>query len=385
MKVNYDTVLQQISKSLQIYYGLNVCTKIFNGMDIFPRYEEEIVDGNKSYTIVFNPKVISILSLYNHAMIEGHDVGEAINRYALFNAFIELDDYDNARRQLELFRQEVAHIKSTNEKEMEDTERVCLLFMQIYFIICHEAFHIIFSERPEDRVSSFTKTQDLLISIKNDLDESLSTITNEELLSHPKMEERIDALTPENISKENHKLWRELLKKELTQHPYSTKYIETILDGNDNILLEEITCDYQGWLHLYSFLANNNATNKEILDIHLSLFIVFCAMDYNKHLQSQYRPSVNNQYNGNRVVTRQQAFKKLLEYAFPDVYKLITTQYLDLNKGLEAIFRSTVIGLQKYESDFRLLYQIDHTDLDRYNENLRNQLEDEMSVIVNLL
>ena len=69
-------------------------------------------------------------------------------------------------------------------------------------------------------------------------------------------------------------------------------------------------------------------------------------------------------------------------------YMLETEQvaeYLDLNKGLEAIFRSTVIGLQKYESDFRLLYQIDHTDLDRYNENLRNQLEDEMSVIVNLL
>ena len=67
------------------------------------------------------------------------------------------------------------------------------------------------------------------------------------------------------------------------------------------------------------------------------------------------------------------------------MYKLITTQYLDLNKGLESIFRSTVIGLQKYESDFRILYQIDHTNLDRYNETLRNQLEDEMSGIVNLL
>ena len=385
MKVNFDTILQQISNSLQVYYGLNVCTKIFNGIDVFPRYEEEIIDGSKSYTIVFNPKVISILSIYNHAMIEGGDVGDAINRYALFNAFMELDDYDNARKQLKLFRQEVARMKSTHEYEKKDSERESLLFMQIYFILCHEAFHLIFSERSDDRVSSFTKTKDLLICIKNDLEEKLSTITNKELLSHPKMKERIDALTPKNISNENRKLWGELLKKELRQHPYSTRYIETILDGNDNILLEEITCDYQGWLHLYSFLSNNNATNKEILEIHLSLFVVFCAMDYNKHLQSQYRPSVNNQYNGNRVVARHQAFKKLLEYAFPEVYKLITTQYLDLNKGLESIFRSTVIGLQKYESDFRILYQIDHTNLDRYNETLRNQLEDEMSGIVNLL
>ena len=122
MKVNYDTILQQISNSLQVYYGLNVCTKIFNGIDVFPRYEEEIIDGSKSYTIVFNPKVISILSIYNHAMIEGGDVGDAINRYALFNAFMELDDYDNARKQLKLFRQEVARMKSTHEYEKKDSE-----------------------------------------------------------------------------------------------------------------------------------------------------------------------------------------------------------------------------------------------------------------------
>lgn len=51
-----------------------------------------------------SPTVQTIFSLYNLAMGDGVDIGETVCRYALFHAFLELDDYEVARRHLDAFR-----------------------------------------------------------------------------------------------------------------------------------------------------------------------------------------------------------------------------------------------------------------------------------------
>ena len=75
-------------------------------------------------------------------------------------------------------------------------------------------------------------------------------------------------------------------------------------------------------------------------------------------LTTQYRPAIHSRYkyDGRRVVLRHKAFKTLLRQYNPDVYRLIDHQYLELHKGLEAIFRTATLGIHKYQEDFARLY-----------------------------
>lgn len=103
-------------------------------------------------------------------------------------------------------------------------------------------------------------------------------------------------------------------------------------------------------------------------------------MNFNYNLQSQYRPSLYVKYKRDspRLVFRHQAFKTLLRQYYPDAYRLVTTQYLDLNKGLEAIFRTSILGIFKYQNEFVLLQQIYQDKSNQPDLHRLQQLEKEM-------
>lgn len=74
-----------------------------------------------------------------------------------------------------------------------------------------------------------------------------------------------------------------------------------------------------------------------------------------------------------RVVLRHKAFKALLRHYNPEVYKLLKGEYLDLNNGLEAVFRSAVMALHRHGEGLAGLYAkyqsgCSHPDFVRLNE-----------------
>ena len=131
----------------------------------------------------------------------------------------------------------------------------------------------------------------------------------------------------------------------------------------------------------------DGCTAEELLQFHLWFFVVFCTMDFNQAILSQYRPAlrVRYQYEGKRVVLRHKAFKTLLRQYNPDVYKLINHQYLELHKGLEANFRTATLGLYNYQEDFIRLHALyEERKANPVLPNIRTirQLEAEMDAVV---
>ena len=77
MNIDHSHIFRQMAESLRHYYGIQAVPEVAHGADY--------------------------LSLYNLAMGDGVDIGETVCRYALFHAFLELDDYEVARRHLDAF------------------------------------------------------------------------------------------------------------------------------------------------------------------------------------------------------------------------------------------------------------------------------------------
>ncbi|MDU4383423.1 MAG: hypothetical protein E7I65_18795 [Phocaeicola vulgatus] len=173
----------------------------------------------------------------------------------------------------------------------------------------------------------------------------------------------------------------------MKSHPYSTDYIDRLVDGSDNVLIEELACDRQAWLNFVNMATADGCSTEDLLQFHLWFFVVFCAMDFNQSILSQYRPAlrVHYQYDGKRVVLRHNAFKVLLRQYSPEVYHQIRHQYLELNKGLEAIFRTATLGIYNYQEDFirlHALYQARKADPVLPDMRAIRQLEAEMEVVV---
>jgi hypothetical protein len=82
---------------------------------------------------------------------------------------------------------------------------------------------------------------------------------------------------------------------------------------------------------------------------------------------------------------RHNAFKVLLRQYNPEVYHQIRHQYLELNKGLEAIFRTATLGIYNYQEDFihlHALYQARKADPVLPDMRAIRQLEAEMETVV---
>lgn len=231
-------------------------------------------------------------------------------------------------------------------------------------------------------------TRELLLDMKNELADQLSLVSNEELLAHPQTRERILALIPPSLPVELRKELEAQMTEEMKRVPYSTDYIDSLISGSDNLLLEELSCDRLAWLNFVSMAKEDGCTTDDLLQFHLWFYVVFCAMDFNRNLQSQYRPALraDYHYNGRRVVFRHKAFKTLLRQYDPDIYRLIKHQYLDRHKGLEAIFRTATLGIFKYAEDFSRLHELHRMRSENPvvpDFRQAKQLEEEMSASAN--
>ncbi|MDO5526709.1 MAG: hypothetical protein Q4F85_11570 [Prevotella sp.] len=358
MNIDYSHIFGQIARSLRHYHGIQAASEIIRGADMFPESKAVTANGQTGYAIRFNPKVQTVLSLYNLAMGEGTDIGETVCHYALFHAFLELDDYEGARRHLDAFRQEIKRLSLDRRTQKQHEDAHGQLLVQLYFIMLHESFHIIFRHSPESGETAAETTRELLHDMKDELADQLSLITEDELLSHPKTQQHIDGLIPQELLQEEREEMAAKMHEEMKSHPYSTDYIDQLINGSDNVLLEELACDRQAWLNFTDMAVSDGCTSEDLLLFHLWFFVVFCAMDFNRVLLSQYRPAIHTRYkyDGRRVVLRHKAFKTLLRQYNPDVYRFIDHQYLELHKGLEAIFRTATLGIYKYQEDFARLY-----------------------------
>ena len=354
MKVDYKTPLQVTVRSLWHYHRIEAQVEETRGTDFFP--ESEISEGNGT-VLRFNPKVQAVLALYNLAMSRGCDTGEAVVRYVLFHAALETDHYNVARIHLDGFRTEATRLGLAGLPDEAHEEAGAQLLLQLYFILFHESFHIILRHHPDERCTALATTRELLLDIKAEWKDGLSLVGEEELLNHPKTRQRMDALIPKELPESERQAMKEFLWEQMSANRISPEYIDRVLQP-DPTLVEEITCDRQAWLNLLSLLQGDGATEQDILQIHLWLFVVFNAMDFNKVLQTQFIPSFHGRdnYDGMRVVLRHKAFKALLRQYSPDVYRLLKSDYLDMQSGLEAIYRSSVMALHRYADDLAQLY-----------------------------
>lgn len=341
-------------RSLQHYHQIEAQVEEPRGTDFFPEAE---FSGEIGTVLRFNPKVQTILALYNHAMSKGCDTGEAVVRYVLFHAALEADRYDLAHTHLGGFRKEVSRLGLTELSENAREEADAQLLIQLYFTLFHESFHIILHHHPDERRTALATTRELLLDIKAEWKDGLSLVSEEELLNHPKTKKHIEAMIPKGLPESERQEMKEFLWKQLSANRILPEYIDRVLQS-DPTLVEEITCDRQAWLNLLPILQGDGATDRDILQIHLWVFVIFNAMDFNKVLQTQFIPSYHGRdnYDGMRVVLRHKAFKVLLRQYSPDVYQLLKSDYLDLQSGLEAIYRSSVMALYRYADDLAQLY-----------------------------
>lgn len=203
-------------------------------------------------------------------------------------------------------------------------------------------------------------TRELLRDMKDELADQLSLITNDELLSHPQTQEHLAALIPPTLPREEREAMMAQMREGMKSGPYTTDYIDQLVSGSDDVLLEELSCDRQAWLNFTDMATVDGCSTEDLLQFHLWFFVVFCAMDFNRSILSQYRSALRAgyQYDGRRVVLRHKAFKTLLRQYNPEVYKLINHQYLELNKGLEAVFRTATLGIYRYQEDFIRLHAL---------------------------
>lgn len=387
MKIDYHTPLQVMVNSMKHYHDLTVKVEETFGMDFFPSNEAVNENGKPIYVLKFNPRVQDILTLYNLALERGYDTGKAIVHYTLFYAFLETDNYKEAHRHLDAFRSEIANMPTVIYGAEERAEDNGQLLIQLFFVLYHEAFHIIFRQNPEARKMSLDATRELLKDVKTEWEDLNSMITNEQMMKHPRVQQSIADLVPQALSQEEQKAWEAQIRKNMSKDIFPADYIDEVLNGDDT-LLEEISCDRQAWLNLLPLFKEDCATPEDILHLHLYMFAVFNAMDYNKNLMSELIPAKHEgyQYNGKRVVLRHKAFKALLRQYSPEVDKVIITEYNDLQKGLTSIFRSSIMAFYQYGEDLHEMFLKSEKNAMPCPDFAENAaLNDEMDAIVRTL
>lgn len=386
MKVDFNTPLQVVANSMRHYHHITVEPEEVDGTDFFPSVNSDEAALTTTCALRFNPKVQTILMLYNLSMQRGVSTGDAIVHYVLFHACLEVDDYDGASRHLAAFRQQLSCILSPSLSAEEQEEADAQVLLQLYFILFHESFHIILRQDPQIYQIAIDTTRELLRDIAAELDDMHASISNEELFSHPKTRQHIEALIPDELSEEVRREMEEHIRENLSQDYLNSGYIAQVLES-DPTLVEEITCDRQAWLNLVPILQADGATDADLLSIHLWTFTVLNAMDFNKVLQNQFIPALHDRshYDGYHVLLRHKAFKSLLRQYHAEIEKTITTEYLDLNKGLESIYRSSIMALQRYADDLQQIYARHQAGNHQPDFVRHRRLESEMSEAVKIL
>lgn len=358
MKINYQTALHNIAESLRLYHHLDVDIKEVYGSDFFPSNEVGTDSENvETFRLRFNPKVLTILALYNLSMEYGYDTGNAVIHYALFHAYLEVHNYAGAERHLQGFRKEVLALPIAKRSEEETNNANFQLTVQLLFILFHESFHLILHHEPSNRQIAHDITLSLLRDIKEELEYHMSLFSEKELQNHPEIKASIDRMIPKDLSFVERFTMRIAISKYGKENAFTPAFIEEAIQ-KDTVLMEEISCDRQAWLNLLPLFENDGMSNQDVLQLHLWVFTVFNAMDFNKRLLSNYVPALYEKYHydGRKVLLRHKAFKALLRQYSPDVDKIIKKEYVELHKGLEAIYRSSIMAFKNFGQDMAEIY-----------------------------
>ena len=146
------------------------------------------------------------------------------------------------------------------------------MLVQLYFTMLHESFHIIFRHSPESAKMAAETTRELLRDMKDELADQLSLITNDELLSDSKTQEHLAALIPPALPQEEREAMMAQMCEEMKSNPYSTDYIDRLVNGSDNVLVEELACDRQAWLNFVDMATANGCSTEDLLQFHLCFF-----------------------------------------------------------------------------------------------------------------
>ena len=387
MKVDYRIPLQVIANSLQHYYQITVQMEETGGSDFFPTIAiEAITDGSSSNILRFNPQMRVLLSLYNEALESDSITADAIIHYALFQACMDTAHYQDARFHLEAFRKEMSRTKLASLLDKKQEENGFRLLMQQYFTLYHESFHLIWHYYPESGNETKEKTRQLLLDIKEEWTDGLLLINEEELYLHPKLRQHLANLIPQELDEQNRQLMQAELDNQWASRKFSPDYIDRVIQ-EDSGLIEEITCDRFAWINLLSMLENEGATEQDIRQVHLWLFSVFYAMDFNKVILSQFVPSIRERisYNEMRTLIRHKAFKNLLLHYSPKAYDTARPDFLKLSTGLEAVYRSSVMALFRYGDELAQFHADYQAGIYRIDFTQHKMLQKEMSVITPLL
>lgn len=368
------------------YHHIIVEPEEVDGTNFFPSIHSDEAANAATCALRYNPKVQAVLALYNLSMQRSVSTGDAIVHYVLFHALLEVDGYDGASRHLAAFRRQLASVLTPSLSAEEQEEADAQVLLQLYFIFFHESFHIILRQSPKTYETAIDTTRQLLLDIAAELDDMHASVSNEELFSHPKTRQHIHAMIPDGLSDEARCEMESHIRENLSHDYLNSGYIAYVLES-DPTLVEEITCDRQAWLNLVSILQTDGANDSDLLSVHLWTFTVLNAMDFNKVLQNQFFPAQHDRsrYDGYRVLLRHKAFKALLRQYHTEIEKTITTEYLDLHKGLESIFCSSVMALECYADDLQQIYPR-HQAGNHLPDFARNcHLENEMSEAVKVL
>ena len=165
MKVDYNIPLQVVANSMRHYHHIIVEPEEVNGTDFFPSIHSDEAANAATCALRYNPKVPTVLALYNLSMQRSVSTGDAIVHYILFHAFLEVDDYDGASRHLAAFRRHLADVASPLLSAEEQEEADAQVLLQLYFILFHESFHIILRQAPKTYETAIDTTRQLLLDI----------------------------------------------------------------------------------------------------------------------------------------------------------------------------------------------------------------------------
>lgn len=341
---------------------MEVTVDEMHGSDIFPENVTSEAGGKNEYVIRFNDNVDVLLALYNRLMMDKIDTGKAIIEYVLFQACMVRENYSLAQTCLDNFKNQLATLtisKMDDEMAKNQYELIC---SQIYLLLIHEASHLLFTHRPTTKEAEMLQTKELLQDMKEDLD----SFRNQDDGSRGLMG-----------------LVMRIGKKILERTSYNVKYLESVINGDEKKLIEELSCDRVAWLTMLNVLHQNNEDGNVILQMNLYFYIALSAMEYNKVLQSQYIPSYHGKvkYEGRKVLLRQNALKSLLRQYSPEANELYRHQCADLTKGIGKILPQSFMAMYSKQSIIKELYS-NASGIVRPNHKERSRLNAEMQGVV---
>lgn len=287
--MNYDHLFALANEAFESECHARFAVKEDYSNVIFPRIETATVDGQKTYTLLFNRKIEAVLSLFNAAFVFGFDSTELIAQYLMALESIDADEYDYAEAFLNVLRESIAdsQLEQTFKERSRDIKVVTA--MQVLYILFHEISHEVDTNNPS-RVEMGLKGSKVIV--EEMLEEVKQNFTEEGVAGMSKNEylrELCKSYMPDGYSDEDlDDFVQQYLANEALQQQ-SMDYLEDLLNGSDDPFLTEMMCDRNAFKYMMLWLVPSNKYKTEVTGLLLMVYMALLAMDYTAVFQSYSR------------------------------------------------------------------------------------------------